>query len=174
MNEQLNDQRRTSKITIVVVIVVLVVIAAIAFPLWRSHGIASRVDTALKATDAAKVAVMESATVQGGLTHIKASELGYNPAAASNPYVAHIDIADGGRISLTTKNTGASPDIKLLLTPNQPDGNAGAPISWNCSILAGDADSVPANCRKTSAAANNLSQLPAASTSAPVPSTSSP
>jgi type IV pilus assembly protein PilA len=151
----MNEQRRTSKVTIIVSILILLVIVAIVVPLWRHHEISGRVDTALKATDAAKVAVMEAATVHGGLSNVKAGELGYSPSASSTPYVSRIDIADGGLITLATKGTGATPDVQLLLTPKQADGNASAPINWDCNILVGDADSVPVNCRKTAAATHH-------------------
>jgi type IV pilus assembly protein PilA len=141
----MNAQRGTSNTLIIIVIVILVAIAAVTIPLWRNHRISGRIDAALKAVDAAKVAVMEAAAVHDGLTHIKAAELGYNPAASTNPYVARIEIIDGGRITLTTKDTGAKPDIQLLLTPV---GNTNASIVWDCSVIAGDANLVPHNCRK--------------------------
>jgi type IV pilus assembly protein PilA len=169
-------QRGRSNTTVVVVIVILIVIIAIAYPWWRNHQTAGRVDTALKAADAAKVAVMEAATVHGGPMHIKASELGYNAGASENPYVSHIEIADGGRITVTTKNTGASPDIQLLLTPVQGNGNDHAAISWICSVVSGNADAAPADCRNGDAAiapattpASTTPVAPAATATVPAP-----
>lgn len=158
----MNAQRGTSNTLIIIVIVILLaVVAAVTIFLWRNHRISSRVDTALKAADAAKVAVMEAAAVHDGLTHVKTTELGYNPAASTTPYVAHVEIIDGGRIILTTKNTGANPDIQLLLTPDQGVENADGSIVWDCSVLAGDANLAPYNCRKT-VPAKTPSQTPAA------------
>jgi type IV pilus assembly protein PilA len=159
----MNAQNK-SNTTIVVAVLVLAVVAviAIAFPMWRNHRIADRVDTALKGTDAAKVAVMEAATVGGGLAQIKAGALGYNASASNNPYVARVEIADGGRITLTTRDTGATPDIRLQLTPTLENGDAHAPIRWNCSVLEGSVDALPDACHD--AAATPVS-APAASAS---------
>src|SRR5690348_4130806 len=122
-------QQGKTNITAIVVIVLIVAIVLIALPLWRNHRIAGHVSEALGATDAAKVAVTEAATVHGGLEHVKASELGYNTAASVSPYAARVSVADGGRITLVTKGTGATPDIQLLLTPEQGPTSA---ITWIC------------------------------------------
>lgn len=145
----MNLQRRRPGVTGIVVIVILVAIVAIAFPRWRSHQVANHIETALKAADGAKVAVVEAATVQGGIKRVKADGLGYNHAATGNPYVARIDIADGGVITILTKNTGAAPDPQLLLVPIQGGDINQAPISWRCSTSVGDTAASPANCRDT-------------------------
>jgi type IV pilus assembly protein PilA len=169
-------QRGRSNTAIIIVILVLIAIVAIAYPSWRNRQTAGRVETALKAADAAKVAVMEAATVHGGPTHIKASELGYNPGASDNPYVSHIEIADGGLITVATKNTGTTPDIQLLLTPEQGNGSDHAAISWSCSVAVGNVDAAPADCRNTGSAIAPASTMPttptAPATSATPPSTS--
>jgi type IV pilus assembly protein PilA len=168
-------QQGRSNTTIIVVIVILIVIIAIAYPWWRNHQTAGRVETALKAADAAKVAVMESATVHGGPMHIKASELGYNAGASENPYVSHIEIADGGRITVTTKNTGADPDIQLLLTPVQGNGNDHAAISWVCSVVAGNANAAPVDCRNDDMATAPAATAPASTApAAPATTATSP
>jgi len=115
----MNAQRAISNVKIIVLIVVLVEIAATAIPMWRSHHVSNHVVDALKAADAAKPVVMESAIVHGGLTHIEASELGYHTTAAANPYVAQIKMAGDGRIILTTKDTDAVPDPTPVLSPRK-------------------------------------------------------
>lgn len=170
----MNTPRRTSRTTIIVVIAILLVIAVIAVPLWRSHQVASHVEKALGEADSAKVAVMEAATIHGGLAHIKSDELGYNPAASANLYLANIAIADGGRITVTTRDTGAKPELQLLLTPSQPDGDVNAPISWSCSVVVGDPDSAPRTCRaRTASLAPGSSAAPAGSAPAPAATASS-
>jgi type IV pilus assembly protein PilA len=158
----MNLQRGRSNVTIIAVIVILVVIVAAAIPWWRSHQTVSHVQTALKAADGAKVAVMEAAAVQGGASHIKASELGYSHAVADNPYVAHIEIADGGRITISTKGTGAEPDLQLVLTPVQNNGDDQSAINWTCSVSVGNADAAPENCRSEARPAIPASVAPAA------------
>ena len=166
----MSTQRGISTITVIIVIAILVLVAAIAVPAWRQHESAARVDTALKAADAAKLVVMESATVHGGLANVKTSELGYHSAAITSPYVAHIDIADGGRITLTTKDTGATPDPVLVLVPAQGSaaGNAGI-LNWSCSVAAGDMDMVPGNCRTENAASAPVAPPSGGKSAASVP-----
>lgn len=158
----MNALQDKSAVTILVSILVLVVAAVIVIPAWRNHQVSSHIADALKLTDAAKLVVMESATVHGGLAHIKADELNYSPTAAASPYVADITIAADGRISLTTRDTGATPDPVLLLSPseNSPN-NSTAPINWNCNVVAGNPDLVPASCRATMPPAAATSNAPA-------------
>jgi type IV pilus assembly protein PilA len=166
----MNTPRRTSNTVIFVVIAIVLVIAAIGVFFWRSHQVVNRVDKALTGADAAKVTVMEAATVHGGLVNIKSDDLGYNPAASSNPYLANIAIADGGRITVTTKDTGAQPELTLLLTPRQENKNGNAPIRWDCSVVVGDPDEAPLNCRQgdaTPAPTSSLSPATAATISSP-------
>lgn len=162
----MNAQRGISAITIIVLILLLAIVAVIAIPEWHSHQTSSRVADALKATDAAKLVVMESASIHGGLANIKASELGYSPAATASPYVAHITIAADGRITLSTKDTGAAPNPVLVLIPSEDSGDQGAaPINWSCTVAVGDPSLVPANCR-TATPAVAASSTPAPATTA--------
>jgi type IV pilus assembly protein PilA len=150
----MNAVRTKPIVAIIVLIVVLVVISAFAVSAWRSHQIRSHVADALKVSDTAKLVVMESATVHGGLAHIEASDLTYNPQATVSKYVAQITIDPDGRIHLATKGTGASPDPVLLLTPSEHAAdNGAAPIQWSCEVVTGDSDLVPDDCRAVEPAA---------------------
>ena len=154
----MNAQRNTPTVTIIATIGILVVAAAVAFPAWRNHQAQTHVAEALQAADAAKVVVMEAATVDGGLANLKANTLAYNPAAATNAYVAGIVIADGGLITLTTKDTGATPDPILMLVPTVDDTDKPtAVINWTCMLASGSTNAVPPSCRTQRAA-----QTPAA------------
>lgn len=149
----MNAQRNTPTVTIIATIGILVVAAAVAYPAWRNHQAQTHVATALQAADAAKVVVMEAATVGGNLANLKASALAYTPAATTNPYVASVAIADGGLITLTTKGTGATPDPILLLVPSvDSTGNPTAAITWACMLAIGSSSTVPPNCRTQRAA----------------------
>jgi type IV pilus assembly protein PilA len=144
----MNAQRGISPVEIMVLILVLAVVVVIAIPAWRNHQARDRIADAFKVTDAAKLVVMEAATVHGGLAQIKAGELNYSPAAAAGQYVAHITIANDGRITISTKQTGATPDPVLVLSPSESSAaNNAAPISWSCNVVVGDPDLVPVNCR---------------------------
>jgi type IV pilus assembly protein PilA len=140
-------KRRTSLTSIIVVIAVLVALAMIAIPTWRSYETRTHVAAALQTTDAAKLVVMEAATIHGGLAGVNASALAYAPPMATNPYVANISIADGGAITLVTKNTGATPAPVLVLIPAIGTGDAAAVITWTCTLAIGNASAVPPACR---------------------------
>lgn len=167
----MNARRGISAIEIIVLILVLAVVVVIAIPAWRSHQARDRVADAFKVTDAAKLVVMEAATVHGGLAQIKAGELNYSPAAAAGQYVAQITIADDGRITMSTKDTGATPDPVLVLSPSESSaGNNAAPISWSCNLVVGDPDLVPVSCRTALPATTPTS--PATAAAAPPPRSS--
>ncbi|MBB6187259.1 pilin [Rhodanobacter sp. MP7CTX1] len=167
----MNSRRGISAIEIIVLILVLAVVVVIAIPAWRSHRARDRIADAFKVTDAAKLVVMEAATVHGGLAHIKAGELSYSPAAAAGQYVAHVTIADDGRITMSTRDTGATPDPVLVLTPSEDSaGNNAAPISWICNVVVGDPDLFPANCRTAEPAKKTPTSAPSdAATAAAMP-----
>jgi type IV pilus assembly protein PilA len=162
----MNARRGISAIEIIVLILVLAVGVVIAIPAWRSHQARDRIADAFKVTDAAKLVVMEAATVHGGLTQIKAGELNYSPAAAAGQYVANITIADDGRITMSTRDTGATPDPVLVLSPSESSaGNNASPISWSCNVVVGDPDLVPASCH-TALPATTATSAPANATTA--------
>ncbi|MEO5813460.1 MAG: pilin [Rhodanobacter sp.] len=140
-------KRRLSWKPIIVVIVILIVIAIIAIPAWRSHETRTHVADALQTTAAAKLVVMEAATIHGGLANVSAEALAYKAPVATNPYVASISIADSGVITLATKSTGASPDPVLVLIPANGSADAAATIIWTCTLATGDASAVPVDCR---------------------------
>lgn len=151
-----------SKITTVIAIVVLGGAIIVGTYLWHNHVVTDHVRQALESTAAAKVVVMEAATVHGGLTHIKTSELAYNTSASTSPYVARITIGDGGRISILTKDTGTTPDVKLVLVPSDKNGAVDGAITWTCFVTAGSVDLVPDGCLRGTPA-----DMPSGSLSAP-------
>lgn len=112
---------------------------------WRNHTVHGHIEQALGAAEAAKLVVMEAATMHGGVADLRASQLGFNNEAASNPFVARLDVGDGGRITLFTRATGASPDPVLELVPRET-GDAAAPLEWTCRMTRGDATWVPQGC----------------------------
>lgn len=130
------------------VVGVAVVIAAIAWPAWRIHTTRTRVADAFKAVDAAKLVVMEAATVHGGLDHIRQADLpAPQSSSLASPYAATVKIIDGGRITLTTKNTGASATPVLQFVPSANRSSDDSSITWRCVVLAGDASLAPEACR---------------------------
>ena len=128
---------------------IVAVIATIAIPAWRNHRVTERLDQALQSGEAAKLVVMEAATVRGGLSQLKPGDLTYNPASSLSAYTSKIDVSETGRITIATQNTGATPDPVFLLTPLDnaaPGGNA--PVVWSCDIIAGATQWMPARCTR--------------------------
>ena len=158
-------KRVNSLISTVVVVAVLLAFAGIAFLAWRNHETQAHVAEALQSADAAKLVVMEAATINGGLGNIRSNALPEMPPTATNGYVRSIHIADGGRVTVATQYTGATPDPVLVLIPTST-ADASSVISWICTLAAGDAGAVPSGCRAASPAAASSSSgaAPASST----------
>jgi type IV pilus assembly protein PilA len=63
--------------------------------------------------------------------------------------VSKIDISQSGRITIATKDTGSSPDPTFLLTPIETSSKqGGAPLTWSCDIIAGNAQIKPDSCTR--------------------------
>lgn len=163
----MRTSRGISLVTVLVVIAVLAVVAAFAVPAWRNHQIATRAEQALRAGDAAKLVVMEAVTTRGGLINLRPGDLSYNAASSLGPYVSKIDISQSGRITIATKDTGSSPDPTFLLTPIEASGNpGGAPLAWNCDIIAGNDQVKPASCTRPNTAPAAVVHPPSTATAA--------
>lgn len=161
----MNAQRGLSVLTVIVIIIILLVLTALAIPTWHAHHVRKHLDEALKAAEEAKLVVMEAATIHGGLNHINANEIGYSPATTTDPYVAHIGIADDGRITLATRNTGAAKDPVLQLTPSESKRDRStSPITWSCTMTIGDPSVAPAGCRVGHAADTSVAEPARATT----------
>ena len=103
----------------------------------------------------AKLAVAETATALNGLDSVKGingtdkGNTGYSFPENGSDYVKTITIANGGIITVETRNTGvkanAEKDPKFTLTPAQKDPES--PITWTCKFSGGEPKHVPANCR---------------------------
>jgi type IV pilus assembly protein PilA len=156
------------------VLAVVAVIATIAIPAWRNHRVSERLDESLRAGEAAKLVVMEAATVRGGLNRLKAGDLNFNAASSLNAYTAKIDISESGRITIATKDTGATPDPVFLLTPLDNSANGGgATLSWSCDIIAGNSQWMPPRCTRpgTPASSSPAPSSSAAPVTVPAPTT---
>lgn len=134
-----------SLITILVILAILAVVAAFAIPAWHDRVARDHIEEAMKAADAPKLVVMEAATTRGGLAHVSKSDLAYN-ASSANDYVEHLELGDGGRITLTTRNTGIKPDPVLVFLPEEPASGDTRPMSWNCTMVVGAPSAAPQAC----------------------------
>lgn len=165
-----NSQHGVSTVTLLVVLAILIILAAVAIPAWRTHTVRSHVADATKAVDAAKLAVMEAATVHGGLDRIRTADLpALKTVTLASPYAADVKIADGGSVTLVTRNTGGSPDPVLVFIPHDSK-QPGAAITWSCVIATGDASLAPPTCQPTATGTTAQGAQPAGSPTA-VPAT---
>jgi len=149
------SRQKSVPVTASLLLLTIAVIAAIiTVPTWHNHRISARVDQALQAGEAAKLVVMEAATVHGGLNQLKPGDLAFDAQSSLNAYTSSIDISESGRITITTRDTGASPDPVFLLTPlNGTATGRDAPITWSCDLLTGNPQWAPPRCSRPDALA---------------------
>jgi type IV pilus assembly protein PilA len=136
-------QKGFTLIELMIVVAIIGILAAVALPAYQDYTTRAKVSEGLTVAGAAKTAVSETAQSAGGLANVTAAATGYSFPANGSPFVASIAIADGGAITITTRNTGATVAPVMVLTPSE---NAGA-ISWACTLSAGEAKHAPSTCR---------------------------
>ena len=130
-------------IELMIVIAILAILVGIAIPAYQDYSIRAKVSEGLRMATWAKVAVEDTFQSEGAVPDQAATGFSF---LGSTDYVANITIAgDGsGVVTISTQNTGASPDVVLQL---QPSFDPVAATTWNCVATQGDLDLVPASCR---------------------------
>ncbi|QNK02199.1 hypothetical protein [Dyella telluris] len=139
---------RWSMLNLLIAMMSVMVLIAVIVPIWRTLGTRQHIADAVLDASALKVVVLEAATVRGGLAEVRSNDLHYNPKASIGTYVASAEIADGGLITLHTRNTGTSPDPILMLIPSERNGKEGAEITWTCKMMQNAYALSPPDCLK--------------------------
>lgn len=114
-------------------------------PAWSTYCTERRIADALSHADAAKLVVMEQAAIRGGMAEVDGGDVLYNTAAFESPYLARVAVADGGIITLTTRDTGAHPDPVFVLVPVEDKHRGG--VRWSCEVFDGDRSLAPPDCQ---------------------------
>ncbi|RFF28896.1 pilin [Wenzhouxiangella sediminis] len=128
-------------IELMIVIAVLAILVAIAMPTYEQFTIRARVSEGVYAAAPVKLAVAEAVSANQSPTPTNTGH-----ASQQSEYVDAVELANDGSgvITVTTRNTGATPDPVITLSPTiASDGG----ITWLCELRAGDARYVPPNCR---------------------------
>ncbi len=132
-------------IELMIVLAVIAVIVSLALPVYTDYTIRAKVGEAMSVGAAAKTAISATCIEDPTIDPLTNSMAGYSFApsewvdtvVASGPCTNPV-------ITVTTQNTGATPDIVLTLT-----GNLDATLSrlqWVCTSNAADRN-VPPECR---------------------------
>lgn len=130
-------------IELMIVIAILAVLMALAIPAYQTYTIRAKVSEGIYGIAWAKNAVAETYQSSGAVPDHASTGF---PAAVQSDYVDSVAIAgDGsGAITVTTRATGAQPDVVLTFTPTFA---AGEPVNWDCSLDQGQPAYVPSDCR---------------------------
>ena len=137
----MKNQQGFTLIELMIVIAIIAILAAIALPAYQDYTTRAKVSEVIVMAAPAKLAVAETASSEGGLDEVTASNTGYE-FPGKTKYVDLIEIADGGVITATSLVPNADGDITL-----EPEeiGSTGQ-LTWTCTSTIKE-KFLPSNCR---------------------------
>jgi type IV pilus assembly protein PilA len=123
-------------IELMIVIAIIAIILTLALPVYSNYTIRAKVGEVFSVANAAKTAVTSACIENHTIPALTKAIAGYDFIAGTDgeDYVANVQASGpcmAPIITITTKNTGHSPDPILILTGGLTD-NSGQ-VSWNCT-----------------------------------------
>ncbi len=123
-------------IELMIVIAIIAIILALALPVYSNYSIRAKVAEALSLGNSAKTAVSSACVADGTIVSIDNALAGYGFVEGTDDedYVADIQASGpctAPVITISTKNTGRSPDPVLIMTGEVISGSG--QVAWSCT-----------------------------------------
>jgi len=149
MTNQSGVQVGFTLIELMIVVAIIAVILTLALPVYSTYVVRSKIGEALSVASAAKTAVGSACQEDMTIPALNNNLAGYYyPIVPGDGSYVESIVASGPCtdpvITVTTKNTGASPDPVILLTGRVRTGSGN--VTWVCSSTSPN-NLLPAVCR---------------------------
>jgi type IV pilus assembly protein PilA len=137
-------------IELMIVIAIIAIILALALPVYSNYTIRAKVGEALSLANSTKTAVSSACISDPAMSGLVNAAVGYGfiEGTDDEDYVADIQVSGECRdplISVTTKNTGQSPDPVILMRGELRAGSG--QFEWKCSSSNTPDWLLPSSCR---------------------------
>ncbi len=147
-------------IELMIVVAIIGILAAVALPAYQDYTKRAKMSEVVLAASGCRTAITE--VIHSASTLPGAGAFGCESTAAASKYVASIETADNGAITVTSRDIGTGANGTVILRPCSNAGataggsgctapTAGGTIAvWLCGPGSVDAKFLPASCRATS------------------------
>ena len=144
---KIQNSKGFTLIELMIVVAIIGILAAVALPAYQDYTVRARVAESLSVSASAKIAVAETVQDKGqqSFAGLDQTSTGYQFGSATK-YVSSVLItAATGVITVVSKDTGATVDPTLQLTPTFASGN----VDWACARSTASLGAhVPGECRQ--------------------------